>query len=111
LQIIAWFCRNGHLWLYGHQNCPDCGAPLTETSIASDARLVSHTVVRVNPTGRPIHLGVAQTAPGAKTLCIIAGRIRGNGRDRVRLVKRHGRYHALAPGSRLENNRITDNQE
>jgi uncharacterized OB-fold protein len=110
LQIIAWFCRNGHRWLYGHNNCPDCGEPLAETLIASDARLISHTVVRVNPTGRPIRLGVAETASGATTLCIITGRIRGNGRDHVRLVLRDGRYHALASGSRLENSRTTGNR-
>ena len=62
LRITAWRCDNGHLWLYGHGECPDCGCPLSDTLIGSDARIVTHTVVRVNPTGRPIHLGVAKTA-------------------------------------------------
>jgi uncharacterized OB-fold protein len=101
LKITAWSCRNKHLWLYGHDVCPDCGGPLFETSVSSDARLVSHTVVRVNPTGFPIRLGVAETASGARTLCIITGGIRGNGRDRVRLVLRDGRYHALTTTSRI----------
>lgn len=110
LQIFAWYCRNGHRWLYRHNHCPECGEPLAETSIASGARLVSHTVVRVNPTGRPIHLGIAETVSGATTLCIVTGRIRGNGRDRVRLVLHDGRYHALATGSRLDNDRPTGNR-
>ena len=101
LRITAWRCDNGHLWLYGHGECPDCGCPLSDTLIGSDARIVTHTVVRINPTGRPIHLGVAKTAAGATTLCIITGRIRGNGHDRVRLVLRDGRYHALTPTSRI----------
>jgi hypothetical protein len=67
----------------------------------SDARIISHTVVRVNPTGSPVHLGVARTHAGATTLCIIHGEMRGNGRDRVRLVLRGGRYHALATGARV----------
>ena len=101
--ITAHRCGNGCLWLYRHDDCPACGGRLTATRSPSDAVVISNTVVRVNPTGAPIHLGVAKSSTGATTLCIVHGRIRGNGRDRVRLVSIEGRFHALAPGSRLDN--------
>jgi hypothetical protein len=72
------------------------------TRIPSEATIISHTVVRVNPSGAPVRLGVARTTAGATTLCIVHGKLRGNGRDRVRLVSIDGRFHALARGSRLE---------
>ena len=92
----------GCLWLYEHDACPDCGGRLAPVRIPSDATVITDTIVRVNPSGRPIHLGVARTASGAATLCVIHGRLRGNGRDRVRLLTVGGRYHALAPGFRLD---------
>lgn len=87
--------------MHDHGKCPRCGGALSPARIGSGARIVSHTVVRVNPTGSPIHLGVARTDSGATTLCVIHGDIRGNGRDRVRLVVRDGRYHALARRARV----------
>jgi uncharacterized OB-fold protein len=98
--IIAHRCRNGCLWLHAHEDCPHCGGRLTPTRIPNDAVVVSNTVVRVNPTGSPVQLGVARTSTGATTLCIIHGAIRGNGRDRVRLFMSGGRFHALARGFR-----------
>ena len=100
--MVAHRCGGGCLWIYPHEDCPNCGSRLAPVRIPSDATVVSHTVVRVNPSGAPVHLGVARTTTGAKTLCVIHGEIRGNGRDRVRLVSIDGRYHALARRSRLE---------
>jgi uncharacterized OB-fold protein len=100
--ITGWRCRDGHLWLYDHDECPECGGRLAEVSTRSEATIVTHTVVRVNPTGVPIRLGVAVTTTGASTLCIIRGRLRGNGRDRARLMVRGGRFHALCPRHRLD---------
>lgn len=99
--ITAYRCVLGCLWLHEHEDCPNCGGRLVPVRTPSEAVVISHTVVRVNPTGSPIHLGVARTASGTTTLCIIHGRIRGNGRDRVQLVMRSGRYHALARGARV----------
>lgn len=99
--VVAYRCRNGCLWMYRHEDCPECGAPLAPTRIPDDATIISHTVVRVNPSGTPVALGVARTRAGATTLCVVRGRVRGNGRDRVRLVTVDGNFHALASGSRL----------
>ena len=109
-KIAAWRCPGGHLWLYEHETCPDCGEPMTRTRTVAAARLVTSTVVRVNPTGKPIHLGVARSAAGATTLCIINGRFRGNGRDRVHLELRGDRYHAVAAASRTVDPEITDSR-
>jgi uncharacterized OB-fold protein len=93
--ITAHRCPKGCLWLHEHEDCPDCGGRLKPVRINNEANVVSDTVVRVNPSGSPIHLGVARTTTGATTLCIIQGQIRGNGRDKVRLVVRDGRFHAI----------------
>jgi hypothetical protein len=69
--------------------------------IPARARLVAHTTVRVNPTGVPYRLGVAVTDRGAATLCVIEGEIRGNGRDRVTLVERNGRFYARGARARV----------
>jgi uncharacterized OB-fold protein len=100
--IVAHRCGSGCVWLYAHDDCPNCGGRLVPTRIPSDATVISHTVVRVNPSGAPVQLGVARTTTGATTLCVIHGEIRGNGRDRVRLLSIDGRFHAIARGSRLE---------
>jgi uncharacterized OB-fold protein len=100
-RITARRCAEGTLYLHDHDTCPVCGSPLVGVRIPSAARLISHTVVRVNPSGEPFRLGVAVAAAGAATLCIVEGDIRGNGRDRVTLVLRDGRYHALAARARL----------
>lgn len=99
--LTALRCPEGKLYLHAHDRCPACGAPLTRVRIPSAATLVSHTTVRVNPSGEAFGLGVAVTGGGAATLCIVEGNVRGHGRDRVRLVLRDGRYHALAAGARV----------
>lgn len=91
----------GALYIHDHEKCPACRAPLCSVRIGAGAVLVSHTTVRVNPTGRPYRIGVAVAAAGASTLCVVEGAVRGNGRDRVRLVYRDGRYHALAARARV----------
>ena len=99
--ILARRCLKGCIWLHEYDDCPNCGGRLVEVKIPSRATLISNTTVRVNPSGSPIRLGVARAAGGATTLCIIEGKVRGYGRDRVHLVLRNGRYHALARGARL----------
>jgi uncharacterized OB-fold protein len=103
--ITAYRCPTGCLWLHEHEDCPDCGGRLEPVRINNEANVVSDTVVRVNPSGSPIHLGVARTTTGATTLCIIQGQIRGNGHDKVRLVVRDGRFHALTGRPRQRANR------
>jgi uncharacterized OB-fold protein len=99
--VEAHRCPEGCIWMHRHERCPRCGGPLRRTRVPNEAVLVSHTIIRVNPTGTPIELGLAVTRCGAATLCIVEGKIRGNGRDRVRLVFEDGRFHALARQSRL----------
>lgn len=100
-RINALRCPRGRLYLYAHDICPCCGGRLTPVRIPSRARLVAHTTVRVNPSGVPYRLGVAVTASGAATLCVVEGEIRGNGRDRVTLVERGGRFHARGARARV----------
>jgi uncharacterized OB-fold protein len=100
-RIEAHRCRAGHVFLYGHGVCPTCGQLLSRMFIPAAAVLTAYTTVRVNPSGVPIRLGIARTRCGASTLCIVKGAIRGNGRDRVMLVKMNGRFHALGRGTRL----------
>jgi uncharacterized OB-fold protein len=103
--ITASRCRLGCLWLHEHDDCPDCGGRLTPVRIPCEATLISDTVVRVNPSGSPIHLAVAKTSTGASTLCVVDGPVRGNGRDKVRLVFRDGKYHAVNRSRRRRANR------
>jgi hypothetical protein len=64
---------------------------LQPVRVAPGARLIAHTTVRVNPAGRPFVLGLAVTRCGrARTLCVVEGEIRGNGRDAVRLCNERG---------------------
>lgn len=103
--ITAHRCPQGCLWLYEHEDCPGCGGRLAPVRISCEAIVVSDTVVRVNPAGTPIHLGVARTSTGATTLCVIDGPIRGNGRDRVYLEVHDGKYHAVTRNRHRRANR------
>ena len=98
--INARRCPRGCLWLHGYKSCPGCGAATTAVKISARAALISHTVVRVNPSGAPITLGVARARGGAATLCIVEGNVRGNGYERVTLVLKNGRYRALTGHTR-----------
>jgi uncharacterized OB-fold protein len=56
--------------------------------------IVSRTVVRVGPTESPFVLGLARTAEGAQTLCIVeVGADVDPGTDVV-ITKRGGLYYA-----------------
>ncbi|MDH3198678.1 MAG: hypothetical protein OEO21_10605 [Candidatus Krumholzibacteria bacterium] len=100
-RIDALACPCGGVVLHPRAACPGCGGRLSPTRIRAAATLVASTVVRVNPTGAPFRLGVAHAAGGASTLCVIEGEVRGHGRDRVRLERRDGRFHAIAARARV----------
>ena len=90
--IEVYTCPNGHAFFVTDDACPKCGEPLETTTAEPIARLISHTTVRVNPTGRPFVLGIAEIDNGAKTLCIVEGELS----DLVVLRKHDGLYHARA---------------
>jgi uncharacterized OB-fold protein len=99
--ITAYRCPLGCLFLYRHQRCPNCSGLLLDVRLPGDAVLLTHTTVHVTPTGQPVRLGIAEVRRGLRTLCIVEGGVRGNGRDRVQLVVRDGRYIAVASQARL----------
>jgi len=100
-RLDGWVCGRGHASLYAQEACPRCGDSLASRPLGTDARLETCTTVRVNPGGEPYRLGVAVTTEGASTLCVVEGAVRGNGRDRVRLVRRGEVYVALGKGWRI----------
>jgi len=100
-RIDALACACGALVLHARPECPACEGRLFPARVAARATLVASTVVRVNPTGTPYRLGVARVAGGARTLCVVEGAVRGNGRDRVRLERRDGRVYARAARARV----------
>jgi hypothetical protein len=71
-----------------------CGLDLTVQRSAPEGVIVSQTVVRVNPAGRPFRLGLAEVSTGARTLCLIAEDVSEEDLAPVRLVRRGGLYHA-----------------
>jgi len=87
-------CRGSHTFFFAHKNCPFCGANLEEIESQPDAVLVSHTTVRVSPTGTPFRLGLARVACGAQTLCIVEGEIGTAPGAEVVIVKKGGLHHA-----------------
>ncbi len=103
--IDAFRCPRGPLYLHPHERCPHCDGALTPVRVSAGAILVSHTTVRVNPTDKPFRLGVAVAECGAATLCVVEGRVRGNGRERVRLELRAGRYYAVTVTARTSRRR------
>ena len=70
-QLHVFACPNGHAFFIERPECPTCGGPLAGTREPANARLLTHTTVRVNPTGRPFILGLAETRSGARTLCVL----------------------------------------
>jgi uncharacterized OB-fold protein len=88
-RLDAWRCGRGHVFLHPHPACPECGERLAATRVSAAARLLLATTVRVNPTGLPYVLGLAETECGrARTLCRVEGPVRGGGHDAVRLERR-----------------------
>ena len=103
--LTGWRCARGHAFLHAHAECPACAAPLVPTRVGAAATLIACTTVRVTPSGKPFRLGVAVTREGARTLCVVEGRVRGSGYDRVVLVRAGERYLALGAGARFSGNR------
>ena len=102
--LAGWRCTRGHVFLHVHAECPECTATLAPTRVGAAAKLVACTTVRVTPSGEPFRLGVAVTREGARTLCVVEGRVRGGGYDRIVLVRAGERYLALGAGFRLSGN-------
>lgn len=87
--LDAWRCEHGHVFLHPHHRCPSCGARLRAARVSPAARLLLSTTVRINPTGEPFVLGIAETESGrARTLCRVEGAVRGTGHDAVILERR-----------------------
>jgi len=87
-------CENSHSFFFPHVSCPLCGANLQPFDDPPDAEIVSRTIVRVSPTGSPFALGLARTASGAQTLCIIEGGSETDPGKDVVITKRGGLYYA-----------------
>jgi uncharacterized OB-fold protein len=92
-RLTIYRCDEGHAFFYSHRDCPVCGKATRETSSPPEAKLISHTVVRVSPTGQQSHLGLAETEGGAKTLCIIDEGVDADRGDVIVYLK-GGLYHA-----------------
>jgi uncharacterized OB-fold protein len=88
--IRIYVCKNRHTSFENRDACATCATPLEAFSADPEAALISHTTVRVNPTGEPFVLGMAEIASGAKTLCVVEGEIG----ERVVLYRRDGLYYA-----------------
>ena len=92
--LTLYRCDRSHTFFFAHQICPLCGAALGETESPPDGVLVSHTTVRVSPTGAPFRLGLARVACGAQTLCIIEGEIGTDPGEEVVIHEKGGLYYA-----------------
>ncbi len=92
--LNTYVCELAHAFLVEHDVCPECNGALARRADEPRATLVAHTVVRVNPSGRPFRLGLAITNSGARTLCIIDDGVRG---EEVELYAREGCFHAREP--------------
>jgi len=93
-RLVLRRCGNSHAFFFAFESCPLCGGKLEIFESAPDAELVSHTVVRVSPTGCPFALGLARTENGAQTLCIIEDGVDKNPEKDVILAERGGLYYA-----------------
>jgi uncharacterized OB-fold protein len=89
-------CENFHAYFHAHESCPICALRLIAVDVPPDALLVSHTVVRVSPSGIPFALGLARLECGAQTLCIIDGEADAAPPRDVVITKRGPLYHAEA---------------
>jgi len=87
-------CGNSHAFFFAYESCPLCGGKLESFASSPDAELISHTVVRVSPTGSPFALGLARAASGAQTLCIIEGELEKDPGRNVVITERDGLYYA-----------------
>lgn len=89
-------CGEGHAFFYPHGQCPVCGAATHTAARGPAATIISHTIVRVSPSGQAFRLGLAEISCGAKTLCIIDDGVELNAIDTggVLLYLTDGLYHA-----------------
>lgn len=92
--ILTYRCADGHGSFEPYDNCPACGAQTTAVEERPLARLLSHTEVHVGPGETPFVLGIAETAGGAKTLCIVESDVNSDGVATVVLRRRRGLYYA-----------------
>jgi len=70
-QVTIYQCDSGHGFCYPHGSCPVCSGATHQAEVDAVATVVSHTLVRVTPSGPRFRLGLAELRCGAKTLCII----------------------------------------
>jgi uncharacterized OB-fold protein len=92
--LVLYRCESSHTFFFPHRTCPLCGAPTREIDSPPEGVLISHTTVRVSPTGTSFWLGLARVACGAQTLCIVEGEIGSEPEEKVVIFKRGGLYHA-----------------
>jgi uncharacterized OB-fold protein len=93
--LVLYGCHSGHVYFVRHALCPKCQLELVENHQPAAAVIVSQTTVRVNPTGTPFRLGVAEVGSGAKTLCVIEESVPHGDGVPVTLARRGDLYHAL----------------
>jgi uncharacterized OB-fold protein len=93
--LLLYRCPSGHAYFVKHARCPECDLELAESRQPPAAVIVSQTTVRVNPTGAPFRLGVAEVQSGAKTLCVIRETVPEGDLVSVTLERRGDLYHAL----------------
>ncbi len=89
--IRIYGCKAGHACFTSGAGCPACGGTLTERAEPAQATLITQTIVRVNPSGEPFGLGLAETQSGARTLCLLD---EGIATTNVVLYVHDGRYRA-----------------
>jgi uncharacterized OB-fold protein len=97
--VTVHVCGGGHAFFFAHEACPRCQKPLAAREIPAEGVLVSHTTVRVGPTGKPFRLGLARVACGAQTLCILDGQTGEDPGTELVIERRRGLYHASARSS------------
>ena len=95
--LTLYRCDQGHAFFCPHDMCPICRSKLDEITREPHASLISHTTVRVSPTGSVFRLGIARTPDGAKTLCILGDDTDPDRNDGVIIVQENGLFYAL-PG-------------
>jgi len=98
--LVLYACPSGHAYFVRHAQCPECRLELAENRQPATAVIVSQTTVRVNPTGTPFRLGIAEAGSGAKTLCVIEEDVPHGDGVPVTLVRRGDLYYALVPPAR-----------
>jgi uncharacterized OB-fold protein len=94
--VTLYRCEKSHAFFHPHDACPQCGSPLGEFVESARAVMISQTRVRVNPTGAPYRLGIAEVECGARTLCLIDDGVPPTDGVSVILTRKKNLYHALS---------------